>query len=98
MGPPPRSCRVECAGEFFGRLLARISHEVWTGAMGGKSGARNFGSGRAGEVFRLLLVAGELWRAGTRRCAGTPRRLETARAVGSGRTGSFSSGVRTRPR
>ena len=28
--------------------------------MGGKSGARNFGSGRAGEVFRPLLVAGEV--------------------------------------
>src|SRR5207245_11337357 len=70
-------------------LLTRISHEVWTGAMGGKSGARNFGSGRAGEVFRLLLVGGELWRAGTRRCAGTPRRLEAARAVGSGRRGCF---------
>src|SRR2546428_12833280 len=63
-------------------MLTRISHEVWTGARGGESGARDFGSGRAGEVFRPLLVAGEVVQSRPRRCASTPRRLETARAVG----------------
>jgi len=81
------------------RFLARISHEVWTDAMGGKSGARNFGSGRAGEVFRPLLVAGEVVQSRhPAMCEHTSPFGNSARGGFQAEQGFFSSGVRTRPR